>query len=93
MTTIGDESYFVKTEDSSIVDGKKYYIPTYNPVAYPEEESLTVYYEKNINNEYVLTQDSAIDTSKTYYILSSYSLVSEPTVANLSQYFEEIISG
>lgn len=96
---VGDYGSYILTEDTSVVAGKTYYTRTGN-----EEQTATAiqnptgnphtsgYYEK-YGDEYFISDDTEVDTNKTYYTLTevvpySFTIVSSPSAASLSTYYE-----
>lgn len=96
---VGDYGSYILTEDTYIVEGKKYYTRTgneeqvateiANPTGNPHENG---YYEL-YDELYFISDDTSVVEGKTYYTLSEfipyeYTLVTNPSISALSSYYE-----
>lgn len=94
---------YILTADTNLVEGKTYYVETapgseeFTAVATPDETQIKNYYEPlNLNYEtkanYVLTADTELDESKTYYKLddAGYTAIAadDLNVEEINTYYE-----
>lgn len=94
-------TYF-KTEDEEPVEGKTYYEiinNLYYPVQNPDPAEMETYYEvdgfdncyeyDSLEEEYVQTEDTAVDPQKTYFINGPSSVTFTITQSDLSGYLDD----
>lgn len=96
---VGDYGSYILTEDTSIVAGKTYYTRTGNeeqtatPISDPTGNPHSQGYYELYGDEYFISDDIEVNPDKTYYTLSEiipyeYTIVSNPSSAYLSTYYE-----
>ena len=93
MKALENAIYYIKTNDTTINNNKHYYEQIYAIVNVPREDDLTRYYEyDSINDIYIATQDTSLNPETDYYILDGYREITNPIEADLSKYYEQILS-
>lgn len=85
LTWIGSHGTYQKTNDTTVVTAKFYFsvvgTPVVNPVGNPNSKG---YYEL-IDEVYVLSEDTSVDSEKTYYTISANAVTpsGDPSASNL----------
>jgi len=84
LSWICEHGAFDATSDTSPQEGKRYFTRSGTSPNYSYAPVSSVPYS------YALTSDSALDDSKTYYVLSNgvYTAVAEPDVSDIATYYE-----